>query len=343
MVKVAIAGGTSPTLGRALVEAILATSKHEVIILSRQPSTTSRKHGASIVSVDYESPEKLADVLSSHHIHTLISVLKINDPTEMLNYHTYLLTAAARARVSRFILSDWSLAPPSHSQVDLLSHKHDLHLLGQTHMSTAATAATHVVECSTLHPGGFLEYFAQDCPHPELQAGLTDDLMLSYIDIANRHLIVPTTSSGEPAVITMTSLLDVGRFVAAALDLPPGSLTGQIGMAGTNITYTAIIEILNTLNPPIVVKPRTITAKECEVIADEKGRVFEAKMKDGEVDVVALKERMVAQIVGCQCREVKGGGRVNGGAITLNDLCPQVKPIDVADFLTRAWSGARVP
>ena len=35
MVRVAIAGGTSPTLGRSIVTAILATGRHEAIILSR--------------------------------------------------------------------------------------------------------------------------------------------------------------------------------------------------------------------------------------------------------------------------------------------------------------------
>jgi NAD dependent epimerase/dehydratase family enzyme len=37
MVLVAVAGGTSPTLGKSLVTAILATGKHDVLILSRKP------------------------------------------------------------------------------------------------------------------------------------------------------------------------------------------------------------------------------------------------------------------------------------------------------------------
>jgi hypothetical protein len=43
MVRVAVAGGSSPTLGRSIVTAILATGKHEAIILSRKrPDATVR-------------------------------------------------------------------------------------------------------------------------------------------------------------------------------------------------------------------------------------------------------------------------------------------------------------
>jgi len=41
MVKVAVAGGTG-ALGRTIIEAILATKKHDVFVLSRSVSTQTR-------------------------------------------------------------------------------------------------------------------------------------------------------------------------------------------------------------------------------------------------------------------------------------------------------------
>ena len=60
MVLVAVAGGSSPTLGRAIVGAILVTGKHEVLILSRKPeqddvscaSMTYAKHHGTTSSTD---------------------------------------------------------------------------------------------------------------------------------------------------------------------------------------------------------------------------------------------------------------------------------------------------
>lgn len=91
MVNVAVAGGTSPTLGKSIVQAILATCKHKVIILSRQESSSGptnvqtqplSKYGASIVHVDYTSAKCLTTTLADHSIDTLISVLKILDLKE---------------------------------------------------------------------------------------------------------------------------------------------------------------------------------------------------------------------------------------------------------------------
>lgn len=353
MVNVAIAGGTSPTLGKSITEAILATGKHKVVILTREstdstPTQTSTsthtahksKYGASLVPVDYTSVDFLTTTLDSHRIHTLISLLKPTAPGESLKIHERLLEACQSARVSRFILSDFSLAPPSHSRVDLLAHKTYLHKLGQEHMSVPATRSTHVVECCTIQNGGFMEYFVQGCPSPDVQAGLQDGLMLKYIDIAKRRLVVPCVKPGVPAHISMTSLIDIGKYIAASLDLPPGSLTGQLGLASETFQFTKVVDILASMDPPIVVKPVYTTRQECEERAEQYGHEMDVKLKEtGEFDVELLMARIASQMVGCLCGEEEGGGAVTGK--TWNEMCPEVESVKLEDLLRRGWGGKK--
>ena len=346
MVNVAVAGGTSPTLGKSIVEAILATGRHKVIILSRKPSssnpttqTESRtKYGAPVVDIDYTSVESQTTMLIDHSIHTLISVLKILDPTENINTHSNLLNAAQAARVERFILSDWSMAPATHSRVDLFAHKADLHTLGQEHMKSAAEKGENVVDCCTIQNGGFMEYFAQGCPDGDLRAGLEDDLMLEYIDIATGRFVVPCKSKNPvvPARVSMTSLVDIGKLVAAGLDLSKGEMVGHVGIAGMTFSFDRVVELLGSLQTPARLVPCHVTAEECRGVAAEKNRAFQEKMASGgEFDVGLFKGIMVAQIYACMCEEEEGGGAMN--ARLLNELCCEVGATGIEDFLRRAW------
>jgi uncharacterized protein YbjT (DUF2867 family) len=130
MVLVAIPSGTSPTAGRSIISAILATEKHQVIIISRTPSSLplppqTHKYNAPIHHVDYASPSSLKSALSG--VHTIISVLKTIDPQLMLSYYTNLLHAVIEAHtVRRFAASDWNLGPKSHASAVLPAHQSDL-------------------------------------------------------------------------------------------------------------------------------------------------------------------------------------------------------------------------
>lgn len=347
MVNVAVAGGTSPTLGKSIVEAILATGKHKVIILARQQASPGQtnvqqksqaKYGAPIVNVDYTLTDSLTTTLKKHSIHTLISVLKILDPKENTAAHTNLLNAAQAAGVERYTLSDWSMAPPTHTRVDLLAHKAELHALGQDHMKSTAGKDEHVVECCTIQNGGFLEYFAQGCPDRNLRAGLEDDLMLEYIDVAKGRLVIPCKAKDPnvPARVTMTSLVDIGRFVAASLDLPKGEMVGQVGIAGATFGFDRAVEVLVSLQMPVELALDYTTAEECRGAAAEKNQTFQEKMRSsGEFDVDLFKGAMVAQMYACMCDEEESGGVVSGRL--LNELCPEVETTDIEKFLRRAW------
>ncbi len=98
MVKVAIAGG-SGGLGRVITDAIVATRKHEVFVLSRNVSTVNWHHGEwhaliqveteqnkspfsdgtqlKYLEIDYSSIAGIAEMLRANEIEVVISAIGI--------------------------------------------------------------------------------------------------------------------------------------------------------------------------------------------------------------------------------------------------------------------------
>ncbi|KAF4998318.1 hypothetical protein F66182_16312, partial [Fusarium sp. NRRL 66182] len=73
MVRVAVAGGTGH-LGRTLVEAIIATGKHEVKVFSRKSNPELESTlGVQVIAVDYSDVDSLTTKLEDLGIHTVIS------------------------------------------------------------------------------------------------------------------------------------------------------------------------------------------------------------------------------------------------------------------------------
>ncbi|KAF1734739.1 hypothetical protein CRV24_006285 [Beauveria bassiana] len=78
MQVVAVAGGTGK-LGRTIVEAILQSSKYEVIILSRK---LGKDIGAPIVPTDYYDTKAITKILEDKNVHTLVSAITMGSPAD---------------------------------------------------------------------------------------------------------------------------------------------------------------------------------------------------------------------------------------------------------------------
>lgn len=120
MVKVAVAGGTSPTLGRSIVSAIAQTSNEAIILTRKSPNAPTTKYGAKVRQVDYTDHKSLVAALRD--VHTVISVLKIPGP-EWATYQINLLHAAKEAGVKRFAPSEFENGPLADWRVDILALK----------------------------------------------------------------------------------------------------------------------------------------------------------------------------------------------------------------------------
>ena len=74
MVKVAVAGGTGG-IGLHIVEGIVETGEHEVIVLSRKADVPYLASlGVTVRTVSYDDPASLASALAG--VHTVISTLQ---------------------------------------------------------------------------------------------------------------------------------------------------------------------------------------------------------------------------------------------------------------------------
>ena len=256
----------------------------------------------------------------------------------MESFHLNLLRAAiAVGTVQRFSPSDFSLGPKTHQTVDMLAHKSTLL---EACRNLAAEQSSNI-EIAQFQNGMFMQYFAQKLPNPdgltaegsarkdEFLCGLEDEMMLDYIDIAAGKLVVSTTTSGEPARITTTSIGDIGKFVAAALSLPPRSWNGFMGMSGATITFAEIRDMLaNETNAPRI-KDESITAED----GGQTEENYDAELAKG-FSVPALIGKMVAQMMKASCQDVVGESIIEP---KLNQLCPEVEVTDLRAYLRDVW------
>lgn len=222
--------------------------------------------------------------------------------------------------------------------MDLLASKSSL----LKDCQAAAAEYGNSIEIAQFQNGMFMQYLAQKLPDPDGQSadgrgtkkevllcGLEDDLMLEYIDIASGTLAIPTSDSGVPAKISMTSIEDIGKFVAAALDLPKGEWHGFLGMTGANVTLGEIRQMLREETNAPDIKENILTKEDCQNV--ERG--FDEVLNKG-FSVEALMGKMVAQMEKAACGGVVGETMIEG---KLNEVCPEVKVTDLKQWLKEVW------
>jgi uncharacterized protein YbjT (DUF2867 family) len=325
MALVAIAGGTSPTLGRSITTAILRSGKHSPVILSRSKagsddSAPTSKYGALIHYVDYDSVESLTKALEG--VHTVISVLLCQDSSQMLSFHFNLIEAAEKAGCKRFVPSAWDGGPQSKEQVDLLRNKLDIW----------ERCTESKLECAEFLPGWFMNFFGHGCPvekREEAYAGLVDDFLLEFINMAEGKITVPVTKGGKPGRISMTEIGDIGHFVVAALDLKEGEWGAEMGMMGSTVDLAEVAKLAEK-----------VTGRNFDVtkITKEELQQREEELNlqlAQEFSVKNLVAKLAVQLMKCTCEDMVGNQIV---VPVLNKLCPQVQPVGIEEYLEHFWS-----
>lgn len=149
------------------------------------------------------------------------------------------------------------------------------------------------LECARFTPGWFMNYLGQGCAESKKEeaiAGLDDDFMIDYVDIAKGRMTVPLTEDGRPAKMSMTELGDIGRFVAAALNLEKGKWEAGMGMVGSTVDLQEVAR-----------KVEQVTGRKFEIesITKEvlKQREHDLDQPAEAFSVVALLARMVVQLM----------------------------------------------
>ncbi|KAF6787294.1 nmra-like family protein [Colletotrichum musicola] len=205
MAIVAVAGGTG-NVGRTIVEAIVATGKHDVKILARKANPKLEKEiGATIIVVDYANVEATTKALEDNNVHTVVSTINMDPPPGQVPKEIELIRAADASKTTkRMISSDWA-NPHNEGQVnDLGSVPHKLKAQAFLRNETKS------LEYTVSHNGFFLDYWGGQA-EKSYMASFT-----FAIDIPNNTAAIPG-SGNVPVAFTHTR--DVAKFVAAALDL----------------------------------------------------------------------------------------------------------------------------
>lgn len=335
MPLIAIAGGSSPTLGHSIIRAITSspnTQNNTPVILSRTAQTTDpRAPNIPTRQVDYANHASLTSALRG--VHTLVSVVKIHNPADWASAQLALLRAAREAGVRRFAPSEFGMGPLASGRVDVLRCKEGV----WEACVRAREESGGELEVGRFVCGGFMNYLCVgerfealggggggEERRVEALAGLED--MNVIWDVVGRKAEEPVRDDGGSPVVTLTDIWDVGKFVAAACELPVGRWgDGELGMVGETIEIsraTALLEKYSGRKMEVTKVKRAEYQARADVV-DGVGRSVE--------EVLA---KMAAQFALLQLDEEIGAAIVEP---RLNELCPLVEAKGVEEYLARCW------
>ncbi len=184
--------------------------------------------------VDFNNVEELRYTLQG--VDVLISTIA---NSEQLN----LIDAARRARVRLFVPSEFEGAlahRPANDPLDRGSQA-ALELLQRWSQSRSHHMQYTVFSCGIFMerfgPGGLQSY------NIGAGSGLqsADDYLIN-IESATAE-IIETNGQGRPTQVTLTSAYDVARFVAAAIEMGPGSWPREFRMRGDQMSVRDLVAI----------------------------------------------------------------------------------------------------
>ncbi|KAL2257807.1 hypothetical protein VTK26DRAFT_9149 [Humicola hyalothermophila] len=217
MVKVAIAGPGQ--LALEVIDGLVATGKHEIVILSRRDATPEQViEGTTWVKVDYLDKSALVKALQG--VHTVLSFIVVNLDQDC-QAQKNLIDAAIEVGAKRFAPSEWAVARLNHLE-DWYGNKQVIR-----DYLEEKNKDKKVIEYTLFQTGWWMHFLAgkhRVCKHCDPATG--------PIDYENRRALVP---SGEGHRTTYTTVEDIVAIVVRAVDYE-GEWPKVGGINGTTMT-----------------------------------------------------------------------------------------------------------
>ena len=299
MVKVALAGATGSGLGATILSAILDTHKHQVVVLSRSPNPSLTARGVDVRPVSYTDHVSLTTALRG--VHTVLSTIGSFNPNEMRDSQLAIIAAAKEAGVKRFAPSEFAIK--DYGDWDVYA--------GKIPVWEAAKASG--LEYTQFTCGIFMNYLATGTPKEGTEA-------LSGLRPWNFVINTKAGTADLPGdgntKLTFTRLQDVGKFVAAALDLDKWE--EEMGMVGETMSYNEVVSAIEKVTKRKMLVQENSEEELKKLIEDVEGARFY-----NQVRLSIVRGTM----------EVKP---------TLNKLAPNIKPWTVEKFLETYWGGVEL-
>ncbi|KAK6833485.1 NAD(P)-binding protein [Apiospora arundinis] len=315
MVKVAIAGG-SGQVAREIIDALVASGKHEITILSRGNSAPQGlPPGTKWQTVDYQDKSSLVQDLQG--IHTLLSFVQLlSDPNQESQRN--LIDAAILAGVKRFAPSEYG----SKGTVNMgwWDGKQRIR-----EYLEEVNRTEKILEYTLFQPGLFLDYLA----FPYKTAKHIDPLQLGFNFGKNRAMVV---EDHEDAVVTLTTAADLAAIVARAVEYE-GTWPTTSGIRGNRLTFSQVIGIGER------VRGRAFDVGKVRLDDLEAGELksswdLEAVHKAVSQDQASAMQKMVS--IGFLLSSVKGAW---DSSDEMNRLFPDYKFTSAEEFLKGVWEG----
>ncbi|KAI0158101.1 NAD(P)-binding protein [Xylariaceae sp. FL1272] len=203
MPVVAVAGGTS-SIGRSIVEAIVESGKHEVIVLTRKLNPELQDVlKVKFITVDYFDHEGLVTCLEENEIHTLISAMTFKPTHGAIPEVQLIIAADASKATQRYVFNNWGcpIEDGDELRMPIQAFKVD---------ALKALRQTKDLEHTQFYPGFFADYWCMPAVKTYIEAAAW------VVDIPNNAAVIPGDGT-TPVGFTYT--MDVAKYVAAALDL----------------------------------------------------------------------------------------------------------------------------
>ncbi|EKM60030.1 uncharacterized protein PHACADRAFT_250888 [Phanerochaete carnosa HHB-10118-sp] len=308
MVKVAIAGGTGG-IGLHIVEGIVEAGKHDVIVLSRRAShPVLDKLGVPIVTVSYDDPAALVKALDG--VHTVISTIAGAGADAFTDAQLALLDAAVKAGVTRFAPSEFAVRSTANHPIEVYRAKWPV---------TEAVKKSGL-EYTIYEVGMFMNYLAAGTP------GLGHLGPFAFIfDVEHRKATIPGDGS---AYFVQTRAEDIGKFVAASLDLEKWPEFSQI--RGDRRKLSEIVQLAEQVRG----QKFDVTYLSEEQLLETINSSIPGKLKHPNERLAAFD---MEKIMAHWFLETLRSNPIGYEGKNINELCPQVQPMGVPEFLQQWW------
>lgn len=313
MVKIAVAGG-SGHIAQEIIEVLVATKKHEILILSRRdPPVIENLPGVIWVKTDYGDKTKLTNTLKG--VHTVFSFIVAHlDPGSVAQ--KMLIDASIAAGVKRYAPNEWSGS--SIEELPWYAEKGNIReYLKQINKEKK------VLEYTLFQPGFIIDYVVP-------QGSSTKHLvpMEVWIDFFNCRAI---TIGGKEGTVTLTTMKDLANVVALAIEYD-GEWPVTGGVKGTNVTDSKIIEI----GAKVRGKPFDITTlREEDVRAGHIQSSWIPKFKDPNLTEQQVDDFSKTILRGTLLSALCGSWIVSDD---WNRLLPDYEFTEPEEFLAKYWT-----
>ena len=295
---VVVAGGTGG-IGRHVVDGIVAAQKYTVKVFTRQGSSSSSTlnvKGVEIVAVDYSNHALLVKELQGVHT-VIVCLISINESS--VHAQINLLNACLEAKVKRFAPSEWAGISEENTVIQIYR---------ELKVPVMEKVRASGIEYTLFTNGVLMEYFASP---QRASASLPPEIIGVDFNKSEANI---TGTGDEPFCVTLAE--DVGRFVAAALELDRWEERSM--MIGSRVTWNELVRLGEKIRGKSFRVQRTTVEEAKKKLNPHPENLFTNFLEEFYISV-------------CY-----GEFDYTG---TLNEKCPQIRPTTIEEFLKKWWGG----